>query len=142
MRFSWDVTMLLAILQGKADVIPSFIVGHYDRTGDQKLPLPRVQKTKKVGNTVQHKLVYDDDPTLDVWVPLSEYTDLGDTVSLSCKTEKDKDKRTHRYGVNTCEMSQFLFSRHSGGIFVGSWPCGIVTCFDEFWGSEGKGQAC
>ena len=57
------------------------IVGHYDRTGDQKLPLPRVQKTKKVGNTVQHKLVYDDDPTLDVWVPLSEYTDL--TLCLS-----------------------------------------------------------
>ena len=60
------------------------------------LPLPRVQKTKNVGNTVQHRLVYDNDPTLDVWVPLSEYTDLGDTVSLSCKTEKDKDKRTHR----------------------------------------------
>ena len=43
-----------------------------------------------------HKLVYENDPTLDIWVPLSDYTDLGDTVSLSCKTEKDKDRRTHR----------------------------------------------
>ena len=71
-------------------------MNHYDQTGENNLPLPRVQKTKKIGNTVQHKLVYEDNPSLDVWVPLSEYTDLGDTVSLSCRTEKDKDKRTHR----------------------------------------------
>ena len=23
---------------------------------------------------------------------------------------------------------------------MGSWPCGVVTCFDELWGSEGKAQ--
>ena len=35
-----------------------------------------------------------------------------------------------------------LLLRHSGGIFVGSWPCGVVNCFDELWGSEGKAQVC
>ena len=35
-----------------------------------------------------------------------------------------------------------LLFRHSGGIFVGSWPCGVVNCFDELWGSEGKAQVC
>ena len=78
-------------------IIPPFFVEQYDRTGERKLPLPRVKKTRKLGTTVQHMLVYEDDPTLDRWVPLSEYTDLGDTVSLSCNTEKDSDKRTHRY---------------------------------------------
>ena len=83
-----------------ANIIPSFIVDHYDRTGEKKLPLPRVKSTRKIGTTVQHMLVYEDDPSLDQWVPLSNYTDLGDTVSLSCKTEKDRDKRTHRYEPN------------------------------------------
>lgn len=69
---------------------------HYDRTGEKNLPLPRVKATRKVGTTVQHMLVYEDDPTLTQWVPLSNFTDLGDTVSLSCKTEKDRDKRSHR----------------------------------------------
>ena len=70
---------------------------HFDQTGEDNLPFPKVSKTKKIGNTVLHHLVYDDDPSLDVWVPLSEFTDLGDTVSLSCKTEKDRDTRVHRY---------------------------------------------
>ena len=78
-------------------IIPPFIVDHYLKTGDRKLPLPRVKSTKKVGTTVQHMLVYEDDPSLNQWVPLSNYADLGDTVSLSCKTEKDRDKRSHRY---------------------------------------------
>ena len=69
---------------------------HFDKTGHKKIPLPRVKKTKRVGKTVLHQLVYDDDPSLDIWIPLSDYTDLGDTVSLSCNTEKDKDQRTHR----------------------------------------------
>ena len=79
-----------------SDIIPSFIIEHFDRTGDLKLPLPRVKSTRKIGTTVQHMLVYEDDPSLDQWVPLSNYTDLGDTVSLSCNTAKDRDKRTHR----------------------------------------------
>ena len=95
-NFSYLPYYCLVNYREKVDIIPAFIVNHYDLTGDRKLPLPRVQKTKKVGNTVQHKLVYENDPTLDIWVTLSDYTDLGDTVSLSCKTEKDKDRRTHR----------------------------------------------
>ena len=30
--------------------------------------------------------------------------------------------------------------RHSAGIFVGVFPCGIVTCFEELFGAEGAGQ--
>ena len=77
-------------------IIPVFIREHFDKTGERKLPLPRVKSIRKVGTTVQHMLVYEDDPSLTQWVPLSNFTDLGDTVSLSCKTEKDRDKRTHR----------------------------------------------
>ena len=87
---------IVFIYREKVDIIPKFVIEHFDRTGDKKLPLPRVKSTRKSGSTVHDRLVYEDDPTLDQWVPLNNYTDLGDTVSLSCKTEKDKDKRSHR----------------------------------------------
>ena len=74
-------------------IIPSFIIEHFERTGEKKLPLPRVKSTKQIGNMVHHELVYEDDESLSYWVPLENYTDLGDTVSLSCRTEKDRDKR-------------------------------------------------
>ena len=109
----------------ESGIIPKFIVDHYEKTGLSKIPIPRVKSSRKVGSTVQHFLVYEDDPSLDTWVPLSNFTDVGDTVSQSCRTEKDKDKRTHR---------------HTCGIFVGAWPCGIVVCFGELFGSEGKAQ--
>lgn len=112
----------------KVDIIPSFIVNHYDKTGENKLPLPRVQKTKKVGNTVQHKLVYENNPNLDVWVPLSEYTDLGDTVSLSCRTEKDKDKRTHRYFLvypKFMTPPPFQTFRRNFRWFLAMWCCNL-----------------
>ena len=88
----------------KADILPTFVIEHFDLTGEKKLPLPRVLSTRKIGSTVHHRLVYEDDPTLDRWVPLANYTDLGDTVSLSCKTEKDRDKRSHR-----CNFCLFAF---------------------------------
>ena len=77
--------------------MPKFVIEHFDKTGERNLPLPRVKSTRKIGSTTQHMLVYEDDPSLNCWVPLANYTDLGDTVSLSCKTEKDKDTRTHRF---------------------------------------------
>ena len=83
----------------KSSIIPPFIVLHFDSTGSKKLPLPCIKSTIKIGNTVQHMLVYEDNPSLNQWVPLSNYADLGDTVSLSCKTEKDRDKRTHRLNI-------------------------------------------
>ena len=130
------------ILRESTEIIPKFIIEHFDRTGDKKLPLPRVKSTRKIGSTVHHRLVYEDDPTLDQWVPLANYTDLGDTVSLSCKTEKDKDKRSHRWYKIFLRLILIFKFRHSCGIFVGSWPCGVITCFDELWGSEGKAQVC
>ena len=83
-------------MREKIDIIPPFIIEHFDQTGEKKLPLPRVKSTRKIGTTVHHRLVYEADPTLDQWVPLENFTDLGDTVSLSCNTEKDRDKRIHR----------------------------------------------
>ena len=37
-------------------------IEHFDLTGEKKLPLPRVKSTRKIGSTVQHRLVYEDDP--------------------------------------------------------------------------------
>ena len=36
--------------------------------------------------------------------------------------------------------NKLFISRHTCGIFIGAWPCGIVTCWDELHGSEGKAQ--
>ena len=43
----------------------------------------------------------------------------------SCNTKKTKDKRERR---------------HTVGIMVGTKPCGIVTLFDELYGSESLTQ--
>ena len=44
---------------------------------------------------------------------------------FNCNTRKDRDKRV---------------CRHSFGVFIGCWPCGVVTMFDELFGSEGIRQ--
>ena len=77
-------------------ILPKFIVDHFNKTGFNNIPLPRVKQTTKIGSVIHHQLVYSDDPSLDQWVPLANYTDLGDTEDISCNTSKDKDKRTHR----------------------------------------------
>ena len=50
---------------------------------------------------------------------------LSDYDMFNCNTRKDRDKRV---------------SRHSFGVFIGCWPCGVVTMFDELFGSEGIRQ--
>ena len=93
-------------------VVPKFFREHFINTGTKKVPLPRVKSSKMIGSTVHHKLVYENDLSLEEWIPLPNFTDLGDTISLSCRTEKDKDKRIHRLSggtyFNYCDTNLIL----------------------------------
>ena len=55
-----------------------------------------------------------------------EKSEAAEMLAMSsCNTLKDKDKRSRR---------------HSVGIFIGAFPCGIVPFFDEIFGSECTSQ--
>ena len=56
----------------------------------------------------------------------NEDGDLTNTVEVnSCNTRKSRDKRERR---------------HTVGIFLGSYPCGIIGLWDEVYGSESISQ--
>jgi hypothetical protein len=39
-----------------------------------------------------------------------------------------------------CDLRDKRVHRHTFGVFLLCWPCGVVVCFDELFGSEGKLQ--
>ena len=62
------------------------------------------------------------------WEPESQFeydASHSDYNLFACNTRKDKDKR---------------ICQHSFGVFFGCWPCGVVTMFNELFGSEGVRQ--
>ena len=102
--------------------IPKIFRDFYDRTGIQELPSPRIKHTKTIGNTEYHLLSWDD--WSKTWAQDSEFCFKGSKENLketfSCQTRKDKDKR---------------LCRHTWGVLIGCFPCGVVVLFDEIFGS-------
>ena len=106
------------------NVIPTFILEHFHNNGKTKLPQPHILSTTSTGNIVYNTLTWTGDPTLPTWTPemFADYEDIEDQdAQLRCNTKKDKDSRFHR---------------HTAGIFIGCWPCGVCVLWDELYGSE------
>ena len=76
--------------------IPTFVVSYYNETGNNDIPQPRIKESKEIGSTTELKLVWEDNSSLPIFTPTEHFTDIGGTQSGSCRTTKDKDKRTHR----------------------------------------------
>ena len=116
--------------------IQPWILSYYEKVDRLGLPLPepRIKYSKKAGDEVYYYLSWEggEDQT-DRWVGKSFFSlaaEDGEIVSQleedkSCNTKKTKDKRERR---------------HTVGIMVGTKPCGIVTLFDELYGSESLTQ--
>ena len=103
--------------------IPKIFKEYFERTGKQDIPTPRIKHTKKIGNTQYHLLTWDDGSV--TWAEDSEFQFAGSieaeaTEPFSCQTRKDKDKR---------------LCRHTWGVLIGCYPCGVVVLFDELFGS-------
>ena len=95
--------------------IPNFILNYYEKTGRSDIPTARIKRTKVVGGSRFHLLVWDDPSGEMNWEEeeafnFREFVESGDTEAYSCNTQKDKDKR---------------ICRHSFGVLFGCWPCGV-----------------
>ena len=44
--------------------IPSYIRNYYDRTGNSRIPVPKVKEARRAGTTVQYELVWTEDNSL------------------------------------------------------------------------------
>lgn len=49
--------------------IPSSIRNYYDRTGNSRIPVPKVKEARRAGTTVQYELVWTEDSSLPDWDP-------------------------------------------------------------------------
>ena len=112
--------------------IPQFIVKYYSdpyKLG-QKLPDPQIKHTKTIGGVDYHFLQWGGETTgnwhdEDFFKIVSEDGELSSTIHVSCNTRKSRDKRERR---------------HTVGILVGAFPCGMIVLWDEIYGSESISQ--
>ena len=97
-----------------------------------------------IGGVTEHLLVWEEEDS-----PLPEWTsgiDVEDDVGVSgCNTRKDRYQEGEIISSAMLYITYFLFRdkrvhRHTFGVFLMCWPCGIVVSYDELFGSEGKKQ--
>ena len=112
--------------------IPAFIRKYYERKTNfgKKLPNPVIKRSKNVGkNTIYHFLSWEGESG-GSWIDENiflqdEINNLKDSETSTCNTWKDVDKRSRR---------------HTCGILIGAFPCGVVPLIDELYGSESTSQ--
>ena len=111
------------------EIIPRFIINWYkedlDRLG-KEIPKPKIKWTKAGGPG--EKFYFLSWGNSGTWVNTEELQEsLFDLESQafipesSCNTRKEKDKRSRR---------------HTVGLHIVAWPCGIIPDFSELFGSE------
>ena len=93
-----------------------------DRLG-QPLPKPKIKHTKKVGDEIFHKLAWGDEKGGE-WIEEDLFEALiaeGETSTTTCNTRKSRDKRERK---------------HTVGVFIGAFPCGVIVIGEELHISE------
>ena len=82
----------------------------------QRLPKPKIKHTKKIGETLLHKLSWGDEAggewLEDDWFQTLSENLISESTNVSCNTRKSRDKRERR---------------HTVGVFLGAFPCGIIV---------------
>ena len=114
--------------------IPKFIREFYDDKTrlKSKLPNPVIKSTKTLSNGSKYHYLSWGGGKGGKWLRqdwfeiANEDGDLTSTVEVNkCNTRKSRDKRERR---------------HTVGIFLGAFPCGIIGLWDELYGSESISQ--
>ena len=82
----------------------------------QQLPKPKIKHTKQVGGTLIHKLSWGNEVggewLEDDWFQTLSENLTSESTNVSCNTRKSRDKRERR---------------HTVGVFLGAFPCGIIV---------------
>ena len=71
--------------------IPKIFTNYYDRTGNEKIPEPRIKHTKKVGSTKYHLLCWDSDNVYwekDKAFSLEGQETVNEAEGFKCQTQK------------------------------------------------------
>ena len=80
------------------------------------LPKPRIKATKKIGDTLVHKLAWGAEGggewLEDDWFATMSEDLTPETTNVTCNTRKSRDKRERR---------------HTVGVFIGAFPCGVIV---------------
>ena len=129
--------------------IPTFIRLYYEKNENlgKKLPNPKIKRSKKAGkDTIYHFLTWEGE-TGGTWLNdnifLEDDVNNLQDVEKSCNTRKDVDKVTIFDIFITIFLISIYFQRsrrHTCGILIGSFPCGVVPLIDELFGSESTSQ--
>ena len=113
--------------------IPGFIRTYYDNSDNigSKLPAPQIKHTKTIGGVKHHYLKWGENQgdwlSEDFFKIVNEDGELVETNETVCNTRKSRDKRV---------------KRHTVGLLIGTYPCGVVVLVDELFGSEAVSQVC
>ena len=87
------------------------------------MPKPKIKHTKKVGGEIFHKLAWGDEKGGE-WIEEDLFEALiaeGETSTTTCNTRKSRDKRERK---------------HTVGVFIGAFPCGVIVIGEELHISE------
>ena len=116
------------------DCIPMFIRDYYEDKSKlkAKLPNPIIKSSKTLANGSQYHYLSWGGGKGGKWLRQDWFEiansdgELTSSVEVNkCNTRKSRDKRERR---------------HTVGIFLGAFPCGIVGLWDELYGSESISQ--
>ena len=116
------------------DAIPKFIRDFYeDKTRlSSKLPNPVIKSTKTLANGSKYHYLSWGGGKGGKWLSQDWFEiangdgDLTSSVEVNtCNTRKSRDKRERR---------------HTVGLFLGAFPCGVIGLWDELYGSESISQ--
>ena len=115
--------------------VPAFIKKYYEKEENlgKPLPKPTIKHTKKIGGTEYHYLKWGtekggqwlDEDFFKIVTEDGELSTLTPSQEISCGTRKSRDKRV---------------KRHTVGLFVVAYPCGVVVVCEELFGSESTSQ--
>ena len=106
--------------------IPKFIIDFYLETKQETIPPPRIKHVKKSGYQQYGLLTWDGQGPADSYVKIQDLILPEEQERhTSCNTEKHFGRR---------------FYRHSAGIFIGAFPCGVIPLYAELFGSESLTQ--
>ena len=100
----------------------------HEKSGNNEIPHARIKEELTIGTETHVILTYEDNKELEIFVPSENLVDPEkeyQQTSTTCNTRKDVGS---------------LYYRRSAGIFVMSWPCGVVPFFSEIFGTENVSQ--
>ena len=120
--------------------IPLVFRNFFNKTGKENIPQPQIKHTKKVGSKIYHLLSWDTGDRY--WEEDNAFSLEGCSLESQTLTEFQCQTRKVVLKIIWNKIWTFLHQdkdkrlcRHTWGVLIGCFPCGVVVLFDEIFGS-------